>query len=201
MQITLRPVTSRVIKPSNRPPDKRSADRLQGLASFSLCHMSGRSKHHREARGFLRETLMLFPNLIKLLYRLMGDSRVPLAEKALLVGVIAYVISPLDFIPDFIPFVGEVDDLYLVALVLLRLMTRTRGEVLNSHWDGPGDLARLVDRDCHRGALCIAKGVQRVLLGKVAIAPGVNGGIVTSPGLPPESFSENLKDAGAKKQA
>lgn len=141
---------------------------------------------------------MLFPNFIKLLYRLIGDSRVPLAEKALLIGSVAYVISPLDLIPDFIPFVGEIDDLYLVALVVLRLMTRTRSEVINSHWDGPGDLAQVVEKIAKAARYVLPKGVQRVILGKVVIAPGVSGGLVTSPGLPAESFEETKvpKQAG-----
>ena len=56
----------------------------------------------KQARGVLQGALMLIPNFLKLLYRLFKDSRVPTAEKALLVGAIAYVISPLDLIPDVI---------------------------------------------------------------------------------------------------
>src|SRR5262245_36444599 len=76
-------------------------------------------KNRRAARSFLKEALLLIPNFLKLLVRLFKDKRVPLAEKAFLIGAVVYVISPLDFIPDVIPFVGQVDDLYLVALTLL----------------------------------------------------------------------------------
>src|SRR5262245_25242852 len=99
----------------------------------------------QQARSFLRDALMLIPNFLVLLYRLFKDSRVPLAEKALVVGAIVYVVSPLDLIPDVIPFIGEVDDLYLVALTILRLLSRTNDDVLREHWEGGGDLASAVN--------------------------------------------------------
>jgi uncharacterized membrane protein YkvA (DUF1232 family) len=57
-------------------------------------------QERKRARSILREALWLIPNLLKLLYRLFKDKRVPTAEKALLFGAIVYVISPLDLIPD-----------------------------------------------------------------------------------------------------
>src|SRR5262245_46352505 len=84
----------------------------------------------KEAKGFLTSMIMLIPNFLKLMGRLFKDSRVPMAEKAMLVGAIAYVISPLDLIPDVFPVIGQVDDLYLIALVVLRLLARTDDEVL-----------------------------------------------------------------------
>ena len=65
--------------------------------------------------------IMFLPNMVMLMGRLLKDARVPAAEKALFAAAIVYVISPLDFIPDVFPFIGQVDDLYVVALVLLRL--------------------------------------------------------------------------------
>src|SRR5215475_10115682 len=101
-------------------------------------------KNRTQRRGVLREAATLIPNFLKLLYRLFKDPRAPFAEKALLAGTIIYVVSPLDFIPDLVPFIGQVDDLYLVALVVLRLLSRTNEEILREHWDGGGDLATLV---------------------------------------------------------
>jgi len=57
--------------------------------------------------------------------RLLGDSRVPTTEKALVAGAIIYAVIPFDLIPDMIPFVGQLDDAYLIAMTLLRLMDRT----------------------------------------------------------------------------
>jgi uncharacterized membrane protein YkvA (DUF1232 family) len=141
-------------------------------------------KERKQGRGVLREAVTLIPNFLKLLYRLFKDPRAPLAEKTLLAGTIIYVVSPLDFIPDLIPFIGQVDDLYLVALVVLRLLSRTDGQVLREHWDGGSDLAALVGR-VERAARYVLPGrIRRVLLGRVEIAPQIKGGLLASPSAP-----------------
>ena len=55
----------------------------------------------------------------------MVDQRVPAKERLLVAGAIVYAFVPFDFIPDMLPFVGQVDDAYLIALTLLRLMSVT----------------------------------------------------------------------------
>jgi uncharacterized membrane protein YkvA (DUF1232 family) len=146
--------------------------------------MKKRTAERAKSRGILKNALLLIPNFLKLFYRMLRDSRVPLAEKAMVVGTIAYVISPLDFIPDFIPFVGQVDDLYLVALVLLRLLTRTDESVVREHWDGAGDIAALADRIARAARYILPKKVQSVILGRVDIAPQIKGGLISSPAAP-----------------
>ncbi len=138
----------------------------------------------QRARGVFKNAILLIPNFLKLLFRLFKDPRVPAAEKALLIGAIVYVISPLDLIPDFIPFIGEVDDLYLVALVLLRLFNRAPDEALREHWDGSGDLARIVERIAQAGQYILPKRVRRIIIGRVEIAPQVKGGLLSSPATP-----------------
>ncbi|MBI4482708.1 MAG: DUF1232 domain-containing protein, partial [Acidobacteria bacterium] len=88
----------------------------------------------------MKRLLLLLPNLLKLLYRLLKDPRVSREDKIILGATVAYVVTPLDFVPDFIPFFGQVDDAYLVALALLRLLNRTDEAILREHWDGPEDL-------------------------------------------------------------
>ena len=159
--------------------DTRSQERENRKAQMVI-----NLNERKQARGILKEALMLIPNFLKLLYRLFKDSRVPKAEKALLVGAIVYIVSPLDFIPDVIPFIGQVDDLYLAALVVLRLLSRTNGEVLREHWDGGGDLAALVSRIERAARYVLPARVQRILLGHVEIAPQVRGGLLSSPASP-----------------
>lgn len=135
----------------------------------------------KKARGFLRNVVMLIPNFLKLLYRLFKDSRVPKTEKALLVGAIVYVISPIDLIPDFIPFIGEVDDAYFVALTLLRLLNRAPDEVVTEHWDGGGDLPRILDGIVRAAQWVLPKRVARILLGRVEVGPKFARRLLTSP--------------------
>ena len=84
------------------------------------------------------------PHYLRLLFGLITDSRVAAVDKLLVVGAIAYIVTPIDFIPDFIPFLGEVDDVYLLVMALQRLITNAGRTVLLDHWGGEvADLADL----------------------------------------------------------
>ncbi len=87
-------------------------------------------------RSAAKQLVRELPSILKLLFRLMIDRRVPVKDKALLALVAAYVISPLDLIPDFGGLIGMVDDLYLVGLALGRLMASAGEDILLEHWDG-----------------------------------------------------------------
>jgi uncharacterized membrane protein YkvA (DUF1232 family) len=50
------------------------------------------------------------------LYLASRDPRVPLVGKIIVILVVAYVLSPIDLIPDFIPVLGYLDDMVLVPL-------------------------------------------------------------------------------------
>jgi uncharacterized membrane protein YkvA (DUF1232 family) len=93
-----------------------------------------------------KNVLLFLPRLAFLVTRLIGDSEVALADKALLGAAMVYVASPLDFIPDFIPGIGQLDDIYLLALVLLRLLNRSGEAKLRQHWDGPEDIVAILNR-------------------------------------------------------
>ncbi|MCF8010590.1 MAG: DUF1232 domain-containing protein [Clostridiales bacterium] len=92
-----------------------------------------------------KELIMLLPNFLKLIYRLMKDSRVPSQNKVLLGAVAAYILSPIDIVPDFVPLVGQVDDLLAVALVLKGLFDAAGEEIVLEYWDGPDSLLSIVD--------------------------------------------------------
>jgi uncharacterized membrane protein YkvA (DUF1232 family) len=77
-----------------------------------------------------------FPAYLSLLGGLMTDRRVATLDKLLVAGAIAYIVMPLDVIPDFIPFLGEVDDLYLLIFALQRLISNAGRNVLYAHWTG-----------------------------------------------------------------
>ena len=128
-------------------------------------------KEKLELKSRMSNFLMFLPNMLKLLGKLLTDARVPLAEKALFAAAIVYVIVPLDFIPDVFPFIGQVDDLYLVALTLLRLLNRTDENVLRRHWEGGGDIVKLADSIAGIAPMLLPKRVARVLSAKVELAP------------------------------
>ena len=115
----------------------------------------------------MKGLLMFLPNMVKLLGKLLTDARVPTVEKALFVAAIVYVISPLDFIPDIFPFIGHVDDVYVVALTLLRLINRTDETVVREHLSGGGDIVSLVDSFAGLAPALLPKRVSRVLSSRV----------------------------------
>jgi uncharacterized membrane protein YkvA (DUF1232 family) len=84
------------------------------------------------------------PQYVRLLGGLIGDKRVSVVDKMLVMGAIAYIVMPIDIIPDFIPFFGEIDDLYLLVMALQRLIANAGRTTLLTHWMGdPADLADL----------------------------------------------------------
>jgi len=115
----------------------------------------------------MKSLLMFIPNMVMLCVRLLSDSRVPRTEKALVAGAIVYAIIPFDLIPDMIPFVGQLDDAYLIAMTLLRLMDRTDPAVLRAHWNGGGDVVQLVQAMAGLSARFLPKGIRRVLTSRV----------------------------------
>jgi len=67
----------------------------------------------------------------------MGDPRVSGADKALMATAVAYALVPIDLIPDIIPFLGQLDDLFFLALAIDRLVSRAGPDLIMEHWDGP----------------------------------------------------------------
>jgi uncharacterized membrane protein YkvA (DUF1232 family) len=84
------------------------------------------------------------PAFVRLLGGLVTDKRVSMVDKLFVMGAIAYIVMPLDLIPDFIPFFGEIDDVFVLVLALQRLISNAGRTVLLDHWTGePSDLADL----------------------------------------------------------
>jgi uncharacterized membrane protein YkvA (DUF1232 family) len=130
-----------------------------------------------ELKQRMKGFLMFLPNLVGLSGRLLTDSRVPMAEKALFAGAIVYAIVPFDFIPDMIPFVGQVDDIYLIALVVLRLLNHTDEEVVRDNWRGGGDIVALASSVASLAPLILPQRVRRVLSSKVEMKKDLRGAI------------------------
>lgn len=87
-------------------------------------------------RETLKQLIRDIPNFLKLLYRLYRDPRVAGIDKGIVLATIGYILMPLDVVPDAIPFLGQVDDIYLLALALDRLLNNAGIDVLLDHWDG-----------------------------------------------------------------
>jgi len=89
-----------------------------------------------KAKSLLLEFINLIPSFIKLMYHLVKDPQVDIADKATLGAAIAYIFSPLDLVPDFIPFLGQVDDAFIAAIALQRLINSAGQDIIKEYWDG-----------------------------------------------------------------
>ncbi len=90
--------------------------------------------------------LRQLPNLLKLVIKLFQDARVSLFDRALFATVIAYVLTPVDLLPDWLGLFGLTDDLYLVGLSLARLLRHAGPDLLLEYWEGtPKALGYLIE--------------------------------------------------------
>jgi uncharacterized membrane protein YkvA (DUF1232 family) len=96
-------------------------------------------------RTAAKEVALLLPNLILLFRDLIRDPRVPRRSKWLLIFGAAWLASPIDLIPEFIPFLGPLDDAVVAGLILRHLVRKAGRDVVEEHWRGdPAMMARLL---------------------------------------------------------
>lgn len=98
-----------------------------------------------KASSGIGDVLLFLPDLTILLGRLLRDERVPLIEKGIALAGIAYVVSPIDVLPAIVlgP-VGLLDDLFIVAACLSRLLNHVHPDVVRGHWSGQGDALEVI---------------------------------------------------------
>src|SRR2546430_605937 len=120
-----------------------------------------------QLKSRMKNLLMFLPNMLILCAKLMVDKRVPRTERALFAAAVIYAIIPFDFIPDMIPFVGQIDDVFLISLTLLRLIDRTDDKIVREHWRGGGDVIQLAESVVTIAPMLIPRPISRVLLSRV----------------------------------
>ena len=110
-----------------------------------------------QPRKLVEDVVLLLPNIIKLVSRLLKDRRVPRRSKIILGLAAAYVASPVDLIPEIVPVIGWADDVIIMLFAIDHLIDRAGPEIIDEHWDGPVDLLSLTRE---------AMGVSRAVLPK-----------------------------------
>lgn len=79
------------------------------------------------------------PDFLRLLYGLMTDPRVSPLDKVLVGAAVTYVAMPINIIPDFVPLIGEVDELFVLILAIRHLINNAGLDVVLDHWEGDPD--------------------------------------------------------------
>jgi len=73
------------------------------------------------------------PTYIRLVWALLRDGRVPARQKLILVGIGGYLFFPIDLIPDFVPVLGQLDDLAVVLLGLDLFIRSAPSDIVEEH--------------------------------------------------------------------
>jgi uncharacterized membrane protein YkvA (DUF1232 family) len=86
-----------------------------------------------------RELVRVIPDVVRLLRSVITDRTSPLDVRVVLVGLLVWIVSPIDLIPEFIPGIGPLDDV-IVAILALRYTRRRMGiDDLRDRWVGTAD--------------------------------------------------------------
>ena len=79
------------------------------------------------------ELIRRLPTYVRLVWALLRDRRVPPRQKLILVGIAAYLVLPIDLIPDFVPVLGQLDDLAVILLGLDLFIRSAPQDVVEEH--------------------------------------------------------------------
>jgi uncharacterized membrane protein YkvA (DUF1232 family) len=131
----IRVIRSRARRASASGFERGETEEMPDMPSIRRPFSARVESPRKQARTTVARTIARIPSYVRLLVGTLRDSRVSRIDRALVVASIAYVLSPLDFIPDVIPFLGQVDDVFLIALALTRLFDQAPREVVLEHWD------------------------------------------------------------------
>ncbi|MEO3781107.1 DUF1232 domain-containing protein [Micromonospora sp. B11E3] len=119
------------------------------LASWAVLVLLAR----RLPPGILRDLAAFIPDCLTTVRRLRTDPRVPRRAKIAVVVAGLWVASPIDLIPEFLPVIGPLDDIVVVALALRYAGRQVPREVLLAAWPGePRLLNRLLGPPHGQGA-------------------------------------------------
>ena len=121
------------------------SSRVFGSAKRGAHRFREAARPRTGAKRTVLHTIQQFPAYLRLLGGLFTDRRVSAIDKLLVGAAIAYILAPVDLIPDMIPFMGQVDDVFLLMTALERLVSRAGRSVLRDHWTGDRAELRSLD--------------------------------------------------------
>ena len=84
----------------------------------------------------LKDLVAVVPDVLRLVRNLLADGTSPLAVRLALGGLLVWLLSPIDLIPEFIPVLGPVDDVVVAVLVLRYVRRRLGTTELRRRWQG-----------------------------------------------------------------
>jgi uncharacterized membrane protein YkvA (DUF1232 family) len=130
---------------SSRAPEDETLLEAEDENDFPAPRLRRRARAETGDRETVMHLIRDVPHFAKLFYRLARDPRVSRLDKGLVLAALGYILLPEDLIPDEIPYLGHVDDVFLLALAFDRLLRHAGIDVLLDHWDGdPASLEMVI---------------------------------------------------------
>ena len=114
----------------------------------------------------VKDLLLALPRLARMLVSLAADRDVPTAAKVVLAALAVYLASPVDLIPDFIPWLGYLDDVLLAAIVVDGILTMVDRALLLRYWPGSADSLERVAATARRLARWVPKRIKARIFGE-----------------------------------
>ena len=106
-------------------------------------YTKGRKKLEKKFNGKLSglyEYILVVPDIAALIFRLLKDERVKIRTKLEISAAVAYIVFPTDIIPEFIPFIGKIDDIAVLFFALNRVVNEIPINVIAENWAGKNDV-------------------------------------------------------------
>jgi uncharacterized membrane protein YkvA (DUF1232 family) len=94
----------------------------------------------------VRALLRALPAIIRTISGLAGDPVLPKAAKMALAAAVLYLVSPVDVIPDFIPVLGYLDDLFIAAIIVDGMLSFVDRGLVLKYWPASPELLERVAR-------------------------------------------------------
>jgi len=132
-----RPLSRRLMAGDREPPP---------LANSRKTGADKNDDDEERRRASLKEALLFVPNVAKLAARLARDPRTPRSVKWSLLAFGIYLACPIDLIPDWLPVIGYLDDIVLIALAGRWIARRISPDLIAEHWDGQAPFPEAVAR-------------------------------------------------------
>lgn len=92
------------------------------------------------------DIIFMLPDIGALLWRLLKDSRVPMKTKLSVSAAVAYILFPVDIIPDKIPFIGKIDDVAILFFALNRIAKDVPTKVILENWQGKNEFVLVLKK-------------------------------------------------------
>jgi uncharacterized membrane protein YkvA (DUF1232 family) len=86
-----------------------------------------------------RALVRVVPDAVRLLRALIADGSVPLDARLVMVGLVAWIVSPIDLIPEFVPVLGPLDDVVVAVLAMRYVRWRIGLDAIRRRWPGTDD--------------------------------------------------------------